>query len=157
VSLKVVWKLSCWRWGRAAHRAERWTVEGHRASDSECPTAVRAGPMSRNHQPVTSGWTQVLSCSNLGHWCSLQYPKYTTVETNSFDNVNYWKLFLKLCVRCNLLFAGFLIVLKQWNWNWSGRSVGILLTLLSGHQFTRVTCRNLNPVITNVWNDFWLP
>jgi len=22
VSLKVVWKLLCWRWGRAAHRAE---------------------------------------------------------------------------------------------------------------------------------------
>ena len=31
------------------------SVEGHRASDSECPTAVRAEPMLRNHQPVTSG------------------------------------------------------------------------------------------------------
>ena len=29
--------------------------EGHQASDSECPTAVRAEPMSRNHQPVMSG------------------------------------------------------------------------------------------------------
>ena len=29
------------------------SVEGHR--DSECPTAVRAEPMLRNHQPVTSG------------------------------------------------------------------------------------------------------
>jgi len=26
------------------------SVAGHRASDSECPTAVRAEPTSRNHQ-----------------------------------------------------------------------------------------------------------
>jgi len=41
------------------------SVEGHRASDSECPTAVRAEPMSRNHQPVTSGWCTVTVCASV--------------------------------------------------------------------------------------------
>jgi len=29
-TLTVVWKLLCWRWGRAAHRAERWRSSGQR-------------------------------------------------------------------------------------------------------------------------------
>jgi len=59
---------SCCVDGRVAQLIGQ-SLEGHRASDSECPTAVRAEPMSRNHQPVTSGRTQMLSCSNLGDWC----------------------------------------------------------------------------------------
>jgi len=35
VSLKVVWKLSCWRWGHAVHRAERWRSSGQRQRMSD--------------------------------------------------------------------------------------------------------------------------
>jgi len=68
----------------------RQSAEGHRASDSECPTAKCAEPMSRNHQPVTSGWMQVLSCSNLGYWCTVVRQVHWSLPEETSRQVCNW-------------------------------------------------------------------
>ena len=66
--------------------------------------------MSRNHQPVTSSWTQVLSCSNLGYWCAVvrqvhwslpEEAMYRVVRkiTPNRITLNYIKFKVKKCRR----------------------------------------------------------